>query len=133
MASQLAIAASARATFNWANSRALADRPLPSAAASCMAIWFQWPGGVTVPSPSAQNRAVCVSSAVRVDPVARPFSLTSLKAAAYASLPRAGGAAGRNWSGELRANGVTSAHCGSRASAYIGVVGCQAPGPPAET
>jgi hypothetical protein len=29
-----------------------------------MAVWFQCPGGVTVPGPSAQKAAICLCSSV---------------------------------------------------------------------
>ena len=82
LASQQAMAASARATFNWANSRALALRLLPWVVATAWAIWFQWPGGVRLPLPSAQNKACWVWSAVRVLPAATPNCLISLTAVA---------------------------------------------------
>ncbi len=41
----------------------------------------QWPGRVAVPSPSAQKRAICVWSAVRVVLSTLPSDFTSLKAA----------------------------------------------------
>jgi hypothetical protein len=66
---------------------------------------------------------------VRVALAALPRDLTSLKASAQAWLPSAGGPCGRNWAGPVMANGCSVAHCGSSASAYIGGVGCQAPGP----
>src|SRR6476661_96161 len=81
-----------------------------------------------VPSPSFQNLAICVCSAVRVGLSARPRSLTSLKAAAYSALSSAGGAAGRNCEPTDSANGVTLGHCGSRAGKNAGGVGCQSPG-----
>src|SRR5437764_6137334 len=81
-----------------------------------------------VPSPSFQNRATCVCSAVRVVLVALPRSLTSLNAAAYAALSSAGGAPGRNCEPEDSANGVTYRHCGASAGAKAGGVGCQSPG-----
>jgi hypothetical protein len=40
------MAASASATFSWANSRALVAQAVAGAARHLVAIWFQWPGGV---------------------------------------------------------------------------------------
>ena len=82
LASQQAIAASASATLSCAISRALADRLLPCAAATCAAIATQCPGGVKLPPPSAQKRACWVWSAVRVPPVALPSKRTSSTACA---------------------------------------------------
>ena len=71
-ASQAQIAASAMAMFNKANSLAFSSSVLPwSAPPIIRAILFQWPGGVSVPAPSAQNKAISVCSAVRVDPLSR--------------------------------------------------------------
>ncbi len=57
---------------------------------------FQWPGGVTVPAPSAQNQAMIVCSGVRFELSARPSALTSLKSAVYSVLVSSGGGGGRN-------------------------------------
>src|SRR5207244_822291 len=84
---------------------------------------FQWPGGVTVASPSAQNRAISVWSAVRVVLRTAPSSLTSRKSAAYSGLSSGGCAGGRNWSGRVRANGATARHWGKSASRKVGGVG----------
>src|SRR3954447_21671203 len=81
-----------------------------------------------VPSPSFQNRAICVCSAVRVVLSARPRLLTSLKAAAYSALVSAGGGAGRNCEPADIANGVTYGRCGTSAGRLAGGVGCQSPG-----
>src|SRR5512132_735584 len=78
LASQAQIAASAMAMFKRANNLAFSSSVLPCAAAIVCAILFQCPGGVSVPAPSAQNKAISVSSSVRVDPTAAPSSLTSL-------------------------------------------------------
>jgi hypothetical protein len=133
LASQATTAASARATSSSANSRASSARLNPWSRATCPAIWFQCPGGVTVPLPSDQKRAIWVWSAVRAVLVALPRVLTSLKASPQAGLVRAGGPAGRNCDGLVMANGCKVAHCGSRAAMYMGAVGCHWPGavPPA--
>src|SRR5438874_13372679 len=81
-----------------------------------------------VPSPSFQNRATCVCSAVRVVLVALPRLLTSLNAAAYAALSSAGGGGGRNCEPPVIANGVTYGHWGASAGRLAGGVGCQSPG-----
>src|ERR1051325_492860 len=96
LASQAQMAASAIAMFKSANKRALSSKVLPRSAAMPCAMLFQWPGGVSVPPPSAQNRAISDWSAVRVDPTAAPNALTSLTSAAYLALARAGGPDGRN-------------------------------------
>jgi hypothetical protein len=81
--------------------------------AAILASRFRWPG-----DPGAaelfQKWAMAVWSAVRVALLAEPNSLTSLKAAVYAALGRAGGASGRNGSVPGMANGLTSGQCGSR-------------------
>src|SRR5438105_12486044 len=81
-----------------------------------------------VPSPSFQNLAICVCSAVRVVLSTRPRLLTSLKAAAYSALSSAGGGAGRNCDPLVIAKGVTWGHCGASAGKNAGGVGCQSPG-----
>src|SRR5687767_14207262 len=89
-----------------ANSRAFSSSVLPRCSAAILARRFRWPG-----DPGAallfQKWAMAAWSAVRVALVAEPNSLTSLKAAVYAALPSAGGAAGRNGSVLGMANGVT--------------------------
>ena len=57
--------ASASAMFRSANSRAFSSSVVPIAAATSCAMTFQWPGGVTVPAPSAQNLAIAVCSSER--------------------------------------------------------------------
>jgi hypothetical protein len=47
--------------------------------------------------------------------------LTSLTAAAYVALVRAGGAGGRNWSARRRTNGATRSHCVNTGAASAGV------------
>src|SRR5439155_23771768 len=86
LASQAQIAASAMAMFNKANSLAFSSRVLPRPAAIICAILFQWPGGVSVLAPSAQNKAVWDLSFVRVEPTAATSALTSLQSADYCSL-----------------------------------------------
>src|SRR2546426_5596931 len=87
------------------------------------AIRFQW----TTPL-SSQKRAICVCSAVRVELVALPISLTSLKSLVYWSLAKSGGPAGRNCEGEAIANGVTQAIWGNTAARKSGGVGRHCPG-----
>src|SRR5438132_5943981 len=128
LASQQAIWASASAMLSRANRRASWTRLSPRSAATPSAILFQYPMANAVPSPSFQNLAICVCSSVRVVLLARPRSLTSLKAAAYAALSSAGGGAGRNCEPADKANGVTYGHCGASAGRLAGGVGCQSPG-----
>src|SRR5262245_9393600 len=77
-ASQAQIAASARVILWRANRRAFCASVLSRCPATIRAIEFQWPGGVSVPAPSAQNNAICDCSAVRADPTAAPSAFTSL-------------------------------------------------------
>ena len=72
------MAASAIAMFSSAKRRAFWSMVLPERTASPCAIVFQCPGGVSVPAPSAQNRAIVSWSDVRADPRAAPRALTSL-------------------------------------------------------
>src|SRR5207247_1805439 len=58
LASQAAMALSAMAMFSAANRRASSASVSWRPAATCPTISFQWPGGVSVPPPSAQNRAI---------------------------------------------------------------------------
>ena len=71
------MAASAIAMFKSANNLAFSSSVVPRAAAIICAMLFQWPGGVSVPAPSAQNKAISVWSSVRVEPTSAPSSLTS--------------------------------------------------------
>src|SRR5438034_3051176 len=75
LASHAQIAASAIARFNKAKRRAFSSRLFPSAVPTSCAMLFRWPGGVSVPAPSAQNRAICDWSGVRVEPDAGPRAL----------------------------------------------------------
>src|SRR4030095_426132 len=129
LASQAQMAASAMAMFNKANSLAFSPSVLPCAAAMICAILFQWPGGVSVPAPSAQNKAISVCSSVRVEPVVAPSSVTSLESVAYCALSREGGPGGRNWEPLLIPNGATNPHWGNKYGAEAGGVGNQTPGP----
>src|SRR6185436_19255843 len=76
-ASQEQMAASAIAMFMSANNLAFSSIVVPCDAPIICAMLFQWPGGVSVPAPSAQNKAISVWSAVRVEPTAAPSCLTS--------------------------------------------------------
>src|SRR5262245_35629766 len=127
-ASQATRTASARAMLSRANSRAFSARLRPRAADTSCATMFQCPGGVAVPGPLIQNRAISVCSAVRVVLSMAPSSLTWLKAAVYSALVRAGGGGGRNCEPLFKANGSTSGQPGRTAEAKSGGVGCQSPG-----
>ena len=50
---------------------------VPVVATNSWAMRFQWPGGVSVPAPSAQNCAIRDCSGVREEPTAAPNALTS--------------------------------------------------------
>lgn len=76
---------------------------------------FQCPGGVAVPAPLDQNRAISVSSAVRRDPVLAHSAFTSFTSSAYRLLSRANGAGGRYSEAAGMPKGSTSPHHGSRA------------------
>src|SRR5438093_13787054 len=102
------------AMFNKPNSLAFSSSVLPCAAPIICAILFQWPGGVSVPAPSAQNRAICVWSEVRVELVAAPSCLTSFMSAAYFALVRAGGPAGRNCALLFMQEGLRDPHSGHK-------------------
>jgi hypothetical protein len=68
-------------------------------------------------------------SSVRVLPVAEPIAFTSLNAAVYSALSKAGGPSGfRNWVELLMAHGVMLPHCGAAAARFAGGVGLQSPG-----
>ena len=105
--SQQAIAESANANESSANKRAFAARLFPRAWAALNAIWSQWPAGVSDPAPSAQNRAICVWSAVRVVLSRRPICFVSFTSAAYWALVNAGGGTERYWLPESIVNGST--------------------------
>jgi hypothetical protein len=79
-------------------------------------------------SGSRHSRATWVWSGVRVEPVALPSALTSLSAAAYSGLVRAGGGGGRNWELLVTANGVMEGTCTLPAGLKSGGVGCHWPG-----
>src|SRR5262245_36664501 len=89
---------------------------------------FQWPGGVAVPGPSAQNSAICVWSAVRDALSIAPSALTSSYAVVYAWSFNGGGPAGRNCAPLDMQNGRSAGHWGSSAGKFPGGVGCQSPG-----
>ena len=74
LASHAQMAASAMAMFNKANNLAFSSSVLPCAAARTCAMLFQCPGGVSVPAPSAQNRAisVCLRCALNRQPRRAP-------------------------------------------------------------
>src|SRR5579859_275805 len=117
------MAESAKLRFKAANSRAVVGRSLWWAAATVWAIWFQkfWIGG-------AQNFPITVWSAVRVVLVAEPRLCTSLSAAAYSGLVKAGGGPGRNWLPLSRTNGVTCPQVVKTAAGKFGGVGRKSPG-----
>jgi hypothetical protein len=127
LVSQAAIPASARATLSWAKMRALSRMLLLEILAAVDAISFQCPGGVYVPLPSAQKRAIWVCSEVRVVELSAPYSLTSLNAWVYSLLVRLGTPSGRNWEPEVRAKGVILPHCGNSAPSKLGKSGCHFP------
>src|SRR5438093_11946824 len=108
------MAASAMAILSRANKRAFCASVLPEAALMSWAMLFQWPGGVSVPAPSAQKRAIWDWSAVRVELVFAPSSLTSLRSAVYFALVRAGGPGGRNSELVVMQKGRRKAHCGNK-------------------
>ena len=66
LASHAQMAASAMAMFNKANNLAFSSSVLPFASAIICEMLFQCPGGVSVRTPSAQNKAISVWSSVRV-------------------------------------------------------------------
>src|SRR5512146_2877108 len=93
---------SAKVTSRVANSAAVRSRFVWWAIAASSAIAFQ-----VFQIGGAQNLPTTVSSAVLIVLVSWPRLLTSLSARAYASLVRAGGGAGRNWSPLRSTNGIT--------------------------
>src|SRR4030095_15104153 len=97
--------------------------------ATARAITSQCPGGVTVPPPSAQNRAISVCSAVRVTLSARPNSFVKLKSLAHCALSKPGGGGGRNSEPLVMAKGITAGQFGKRAGANAGGVGAHMPAP----
>src|SRR5262245_26271663 len=103
--SQHTTAASASAMFNNAKSRAFSCTDNPDVRAALCAIRFQWPGGVTVPGPSAQKYAISVCSGVRTVLLRAPSVLTSSKSCAYSGLSIFGGHAGRNCDPDVIPNG----------------------------
>ena len=64
---------------------------------------------------------------MRLLPVALPRRSTWFSSAAYCAESSAGGAAARNSSPEVNANGVTWVHCTSCATRYSGPVGRHLP------
>src|SRR5215472_10532899 len=122
------MAASAIEILSSANSRALSSTEFPRAAAIVCAITFQWPGGVSVPAPSDQNRAISVWSGVRRELVLAPSVIVRLRSSAYWSLMRAGGAGGRNPGALGTPKGATAPQPGRSAGAKAGGVGTQSPG-----
>src|SRR5262249_59231077 len=82
-----------------------------------------WWAGAARHSPATR-----VWSGVRAESVALPSALTSLNAAAYSGLVRAGGGGGRNWPLLSTANGVISGTWALAAALESGGVGCHWPG-----
>src|SRR5262245_3719055 len=94
-----------------ANIRAFCSSVLPWDVATDFAILIQCPAAVDVPAGLTQKRAMFVWSSVRVELVAEPIAFTSLNAAMYSALVKAGGPSGfRNCEGLVMAQGVIVAH-----------------------
>src|SRR2546423_8524779 len=70
-----------------------------------VATWSQNPGVVGVPTPCAQDAAICTCAGVRVSEIAR----ISASPAWNAVDPNVGGGADRNWLAEVRNQGRTAA------------------------
>src|SRR6187402_2854652 len=102
---------SASVMLSSANRRAFSSRVRPLALDTERAMAFT---GTCV--ACFQKFAIAVCSAVRVALSLFPRSLVSRYAVANAALVIAGGGAGRNWSGLLRAKGFTLRHHGSAAA-----------------
>src|SRR5438132_5218801 len=122
------MAASAIAMFKSAKSRAFCSNVLCCAAPTICAMLFQWPGGVSVPAPSAQKLAIVLCSSVRVEPTFAPSAFTSARSATHFTLSSGrGGPGGRNCELLVMAKGATNPHCGSKYAANAGGVGTQSP------
>ena len=74
LASQQAMAASSRAAVRAKNSGASSSRPWPSLTDTCWASRHQWPGGVSLPGPSAQYSAIALCSSVSTALSARSWA-----------------------------------------------------------
>src|SRR5437588_12706827 len=114
---------SARDRFSSANRPAVWTKSVWWASAAFSAILFH-----VVQMGPGQKFAATVWSAVRLVLVFCPRLLTSLRAWAYAAVPRPGGGAGRNWSAACSTKGVTVGHCVNTAGANLGGVGSKPPG-----
>src|SRR5690242_2225739 len=90
------MAASASAMFSKANRRAFCSIELPLARATAWTMSFQWPGGVAVPGPSIQNKAISVWSAVRNEFEIAPRFFVIRKSRVYCALVSEGGGGGLN-------------------------------------
>src|SRR5215210_825464 len=123
------MAASATVIDRRANRRAFSCRLRARSRERPLAIVIQCPGGVSVPAPSAQKRAICVWSAVRFGLLTRPIRLTSRKAARYSAEFGDGGAGGRSSALLVIAHGVTYGQLGSRGGAKAGGVASHQPPP----
>src|SRR5262245_31214424 len=108
-----------------ANRRAVWASVVPWERATSWAMRFQT---VTLVRGSRQTRAASVWSGVRAVLLRLPSALTSLKAAAYSGLVKAGGGGGRNWALLATAKGVMSGTWALAAGAKFGGVGCHWPG-----
>src|SRR5947209_9429187 len=84
------------------------------------AIWNQWPGGVTVPAPSAQKRAIARWVGVALEEI----RLTSSSSVWNWADPNAGGGPGRSWLADVMIQVFQVPASGS-----TGLVPCQKPGP----
>lgn len=116
------------ATSSIANSRAVSTSESPRASATCAAMPFQCPGGVAVPAPSAQKRAISVCSGVRTELFAFPRACTAATSATYSGEPVDGGGGGRKAAAAGMPKGVTAPQPGRSGGAKPEGVGRQWPG-----
>jgi hypothetical protein len=105
LAFQVAMPASRRALPRAKNTLTLASRLSPEARLEAWANMAQWPARVSLPGPSAQKLALALFSSFIL-------ACRSTSALAWEGRRERSMVGGPNWSGRVRANGVTCIQCG---------------------
>ena len=126
--SQHTIAASARATFSRAKSRAFRVLTGPPSEPQSGRSGSSGLAASRCPGHPPRSRQFGFDRACDQALSAAPSVLTSSKSRAYSALVKCGGKTGRNCDAYAMPNGLTSAHCGNNAGLKSGGVGRHCPG-----
>src|SRR6266704_2773314 len=109
LADQAEMPASSSALPSTKNILTSVSRLSPRLRDRACAITAQWPGGNSVPGPSAQYSAIIFLVSERLLVSARAVSMSF---GSYEPSASFGGPGGTNWLGAVSANEVTFFHCG---------------------